>query len=520
MYKVLLVDDEKIARDSISNLINWEAHQFVFLGAAKNGFEAHEQIELKHPDIVITDIKMPVMDGLELISKVKAIYPETIFVVLSGYGEYEYTSKAMAYGIKHYLLKPSNEDKIIEVMNSVKEELEKKAREELFIQSLEGKFEKILPLVKDQILRDIVITGVYNKNDCEYFMELFNISKQMFKVVLITFDNPCDYIEKFALKNIAEEIFTEKRVYLSTIIEDSVLLLIKSMDLSDITEYLIKTKQIYENYYKINLFMAVSVEGAVTNIRSMYKEAQDCLRFRYYIEEGGIITIDDIDINRREQILDIPLIFEEIVSATKTGRVSELNRCLEDMFVRFESEKLKINEIKAYCIELFLIILRQSHEDLLSNQIHNVTKIQEFESSIHIFEFLKSIANEIAKENYDNTVKKQNSLIKAVKEIVQKNISNPDLSLKWIANKLLYMNEDYLGKVFSKETNGKFSQYVLNKRMELAKHLIECKSELKVSEISRKTGFSEDAQYFCKVFKKYTQMTPTEYKKTVEENRS
>jgi len=516
MYKVLLVDDEKIARDSISNLINWEAHQFEFIGASKNAFEALEQIRLHKPEIIITDIKMPVMDGLQLIDKVKALYPETVFVVLSGYGEYEYTSQAMAFGIKHYLLKPCNENKIVEVMNTVKDELGRKAKEEQFLQGLAAKLEKMLPLVKEQILRDMAITGVYSKKDCEYFLELSQLSNQMFKVVLVMFGKPCDYIEKFALKNIAEEILTEERIYLSTIVEDCVLFLVRSMDLHELSEHFIKTSQVFKNYYKIDLYMAVSKEGAVTDIRSMYKEAKECLKFRFYLEEGGIITTEDIDINRRAQIPDIPWIFEEITSSVRTGQVTEVNVLLEDMFVKFEAEKLKINEIKAYCLELFLMMIRDSTEERLSNQMKNVSKFQELDSIHPIFELLKSIANEIAKENYEKTIHKQNSLVQSVKEIVEKNISNPELSLKWIANELLYLNEDYLGKVFSRETGERFTQYVLNKRMEFARHLIESRSDLKVSDISRMTGFSEDAQYFSKVFKKYTGMTPSDYKRSIE----
>lgn len=520
MYKVLLVDDEQLARDSIANLVDWEAHDLHFLGAAKNGFEAFELIVRHAPDIVITDIKMPVMDGFQLINKVRAVYPNTVFVVLSGYGEYEYTSQAMELGIRHYLLKPTNENKIVDIINAVKEELERREEDERFVQLLEDKLDKTLPFVKEQLLRDIAITGVYSKNDLEYFMELFHIAGQKFKVVLVMFDKPCDYIEKFALKNIAEEIITAERIFLSTIIENCVLMLVKAMDLQEIAECLIHTRQMYEKYYKINLFMAVSQEGAVTNIRSMYKEAQECLKFRYYMEDGGIITIDDIDGDRRKRHLDIPLIFEEIVSAVQSGRTAELNDLLEDMFVQFESEKLKINEIKAYVLELFLKMIINSREEILSKQMMNVSKFQDLQSSHSMFELLSTIAVGLAQENYEKTIHKQSALIQSVKDIVQKNISNPDLSLKWIANQLLYMNEDYLGKVISRETGERFSQYVLSRRMELAQHLFTSRSELKISEIAVMTGFAEDAQYFSKVFKKYTGFTPSEYKKNMEDSRN
>ncbi|UZQ85164.1 response regulator [Thermoclostridium stercorarium] len=126
MYKVLLVDDERIIREGIASLINWKNCGFELIGAAESGIEALHMIKTYKPEVVITDIKMPALNGLELMAEVKKDYPETIFVVLSGYGEFDYANEAMKYGVRHYLLKPCNENQIMEALSDVHSELEKK----------------------------------------------------------------------------------------------------------------------------------------------------------------------------------------------------------------------------------------------------------------------------------------------------------------------------------------------------------------------------------------------------------
>lgn len=116
MIKVLLVDDEDIEREAMAEIIPWENLDMELVDMAWNGIEGLEKIRTHQPDIVITDIKMPVMDGIQLIGKTKELYPDMLFVVLSGYGEYEYTSRAMELGIRHYILKPCDEEKIVEVL--------------------------------------------------------------------------------------------------------------------------------------------------------------------------------------------------------------------------------------------------------------------------------------------------------------------------------------------------------------------------------------------------------------------
>ncbi len=107
----------------MADFIQWEKYGISLAGTAWNGVEGYEEIQNQMPDIVITDIKMPVMNGIELIRKTREDFPDIVFIVLSGYGEYEYTSRAMELGVRHYILKPCDEAKIVEVIGKVTEEL-------------------------------------------------------------------------------------------------------------------------------------------------------------------------------------------------------------------------------------------------------------------------------------------------------------------------------------------------------------------------------------------------------------
>lgn len=129
MYKVLIADDERIAREGLKNSIHWERLGLTLCGVAKNGLEALALIQQELPDIVISDIKMPGLNGIELLEKVKPSHPNILFILLSAYGEFEFAQHAMRYGVKHYLLKPSNNDKIEQVLQNVVAELEKRGTE-------------------------------------------------------------------------------------------------------------------------------------------------------------------------------------------------------------------------------------------------------------------------------------------------------------------------------------------------------------------------------------------------------
>ena len=171
---------------------------------------------MHRPDLVITDIKMPVMDGIGLIRNTKELYPDMLFVVLSGYGEYEYTSKAMELGIRHYILKPCDEEKIVEVLQGVKRELAELEDKRKWEQEYKSTFDRMLPRVKEQLLGILIRKEEVSGADAvllEKFME--NVGNS-FVLLGIRSPREFDRLDGFVVTNILTELMGVKNIYMST----------------------------------------------------------------------------------------------------------------------------------------------------------------------------------------------------------------------------------------------------------------------------------------------------------------
>ncbi|WP_163536523.1 response regulator [Gracilibacillus sp. YIM 98692] len=155
MYKVLLVDDERMILDGIAMIIDWKTLGVQLIGKEKNGLDALNFMEKYQPDIVITDITMPGLDGLGLVAKCTELYPDIKWIFISGYNEFEYARKAMRYGVKHYLLKPCNEQQISEALTDVIKEKENEEKAIHFLQNIKDEAGNLLFSEKEDILKQI-----------------------------------------------------------------------------------------------------------------------------------------------------------------------------------------------------------------------------------------------------------------------------------------------------------------------------------------------------------------------------
>lgn len=188
MLRLIIVDDEKIIRESICSLIDWESLGIEVVGVCKNGLEAYDAILDSYPDIVLTDIKMPGLSGLELIEKLNDTREHIQFIILSGYSEFEYAKQAMRYGIRHYLLKPCNERQIIEAVEDVKKACfeRQQADEE---PELNIRFEK-------SIFRNILTDGLTNVPDpsktsesYQYYLDFSHTAYELFYLYFLPENN-------------------------------------------------------------------------------------------------------------------------------------------------------------------------------------------------------------------------------------------------------------------------------------------------------------------------------------------
>lgn len=517
MYKLLLVDDEKLERESISSLVDWEVNGISFIGAARNGVEAYDMIVAHHPDIVVTDIKMPVVSGIDLIEKAHRIMPEIIFVVLSGYGDYEFTSKAMMFGVRHYLLKPVGEEKIQEVLTDIENELKKRNDQQQKVNTLTDNLERILPHVKEQFLRGCALSRIYSTQDYLYFKSLFGIQGEKFIAVLLYIDKNCDFIDRYALLNIADESIGWNQVVLSTIIEDKVTLISHTIDLNELEKRLCNVAESYKTYFDAPVWAAVSDPGRFEAIHDMYAEAVRLLKLRFELPVGFVVA-DSRALRQYgvKKAFDLSEDIDEICRQIKAGAPEKLNCRLEIFFTRMRRSKMKIETVRNYCRKLLTAVLQYCNGKAVENFLLKIDELDHGTELEQFHETVKSAANGVVLMNLREAERRKNPIVESMLKCIYENISNPELSLSWIAHNILYMNEDYLGRLFCREMKEKFSSFILRTRIEMACRLMENTTHLKIYEISQMTGFSEDGQYFGKVFRSFTGQSPTEYRKKIE----
>ncbi|AGC69198.1 Two component transcriptional regulator, AraC family [Thermoclostridium stercorarium subsp. stercorarium DSM 8532] len=515
MYKVLLVDDERIIREGIASLINWKNCGFELIGAAESGIEALHMIKTYKPEVVITDIKMPALNGLELMAEVKKDYPETIFVVLSGYGEFDYANEAMKYGVRHYLLKPCNENQIMEALSDVHSELEKKKRYNEFLRRNQEKLEKVLPLVKEQFLRDFIMDRPYTTEEMDYYCDLLKIDRKKMRLILFQLEGNYSFAEVLALSNTINEHGGNEMVYFSTIIDERVLVLVNDVSIEKIIEFINTVKIFYCYYDRREITVSYSDAVNFEDIPYAYKDALECLKYTFYLGEGIIITKNDIREDTEKgcnyELKDLIFNYDKINIAVKSGNTEEVKDEIGKFFDKLRSSKINVSVAKTYCMELYLSLIRQHRNPETEINSKGILKIGKMDTIDQIQKYITETAERLSQENYNGIIRRHNHIVKKMIKLIYENIDNNNLSLKWLAKNKLFMNEGYLGKLFNRETGEKFSQFVMRIRMEKAKELLDLYQNDKVYEVAEKVGLGDNPQYFSHVFKKYTGLTPTEY---------
>jgi two-component system response regulator YesN len=515
MYKVLLVDDERIILDGISNVVDWAAAGTTLVGTARNGIEAFEFVKQNPPDIIISDIKMPGMDGLQLASKMFAEYPNIKLILLSGFSEFEYARSAMRYGVKHYLLKPCNENKILDSLRELVEELNREEQREEFVLNMRYGLEKVLPHVKEQFLKEFVTNKTYGNRDWEYYRKLFDLDLQNRKVRLILFqlEGQFEFEHMFAVKNIAEDLL-QKTVLSSTVGEQVLIVVEDAESVSELYACIQQIRETFLRYYKIDLTIALSEADEFIRARSLYKETLECLNHRFYLGEGSLITKRDIVNVEQSETSELTFDEDNLMLQIKAGHWEEAYLEIDLFFQKLGGLRSNISTAKSYVIQLFMAIIRLGDADAMAHYKDNLVKLMDLETLQSIQPFFKEMAHQITLSHYEHTKNKHCAIIDKVLDIIDGHLGNTELSLNWVAHQMLYMNSDYLGKLFKKRTGEKFSNYVMKVRISKATELIEQKTDIKIFELAEMLGFGDNPQYFSQVFKKYAGCTPSEYMKT------
>lgn len=533
MYKVLLVEDEILVREAIAENIVWNEIGLELIASCKNGKEAIEIIEEEVPDIVITDICMPYVDGMQLSEYIYKKFPETKIIIFSGYDEFEYAKQALHYKVEEYLLKPITAQELTQLLIKIRDKINCQRQEKKDIKRLKGTYYKYLNTIRSQVLNDLILG---NKDEQEYRDEMkefgIQLSKRYLKVAIIdteisySVDFVTDHNQNqstlllFAIYNIVNEIMDIQSLGLTFQQKDRKIMLIFESNLKEHFDNEVKSvceiiQEKIRSYLEIEVFIAIGKKvEKLSEIYLSYEEAYELISYSYLYDCNSIISKCEIDSLRKET--DVHIYIERILLQVKRQFYKELELEVETLLKEIKKAYLKKEEVIIIMQNIIAganDILKLAGVEKRDKEGRDEQWIYEFEREKNIygaFEIMKKYLNSVVDqlgELKEDTGKKQTLL---ALDFIEKNYQNSELTLQMIC-KYLSMSPSYFSAIFKKETGETFVEVLTKKRMQVAKNLLKYTS-LKNYEIAEKIGFS-DAHYFSQTFKKYIGKTPKEYAK-------
>lgn len=534
LYRIMVVDDEEEIRLGIIKKIDWEANGFIVVGDAENGQDALEMAEKLQPDVIMTDIKMPFMDGLELGKKLSELMPSTKIIVFSGCDDFEYAHKAIKINVIEYVLKPINSVELIEVLKRLKEQLDREYDEKRNLQTLYKHYVESLPVIREQFLVG-AIEGRISKNQWEEQAEKLDIDfkADYLSVALIHADGIAVSDEEnivsiqndsallpISIKKIVDENMERYCRVVSFIYSDMVVVIGNFERKEDILLFIKGINEVCKIYKRIiGLTISAGVGYVYNNpleMRFSYRSAQSALDYRFILGTGKAIYIDDVEPDRSIQLQFDEQEERSMLNAIKISSEEEIGEIIEKLFVKIEDLLLPFNQYRIYLMEIMTSLLKlvQSYDldldEVFGENFNCYSYLETFNS---INEVKMWFTNKAIKVN--NYIKREriNSsmlLVEKAKQYVNENYSDPDLSVEKLCLEL-HVSPTYFSTIFKRETEMSFVNFLTTVRLEQAVKLLNTTDD-KTYMIAEKVGYPE-ANYFSYVFKRKFGVSPSKYRK-------
>lgn len=530
--KVFLVEDEVIIRSGVKKSINWEQEGYEFVGEASDGELAYPMILKEKPDILITDIRMPFMDGLELSRLVKKELPDIKILILSGYDEFEYAKKAIKIGVTEYLLKPISAAKLTEVLNAVAETIrqeneEKNLLETYFAEMRENTerdkmrlFEKLLmgDLSMGEILEAGERFGMNLGASCYkivLFKILANLENHVYAEQMV---DACSSVEQAA--SMMEGVYVFQRgvegwAFLLTAQDE------KSMEESAKILYQ-NLKQAMKNYTQLEYFGGIgSTVPRIRSLKQSFREADRAFAARFVEEANQIISQKEFEKSQMEEGLKMQGVVQigksrEMLQKFLSNGTREEVKAFSDAYIsRIEEENIRSTMVRQYvvidvCIVILSFCERISSANRLQEEAEELQKMmQKIHSLSEIKKYVVRLLNEAIELRDAESGRRYSDLIAAAKKEIENHYMTEEISLNTVANSV-GMSPSYFSSIFSKEAGKTFVEYLTEVRIEKAKEFLMC-SSMKTSEIGYEVGY-KDPHYFSYIFKKVQGCSPKEYR--------
>ncbi|NLU09652.1 MAG: response regulator [Tepidanaerobacter acetatoxydans] len=509
--KVLVVDDERLARESLKITIDWESYGCIIIGEASDAFEAIAKARELRPDIIVTDIKMPGMDGLDMIEKIMAFNPCN-FIVVTGYDDFKYAKRAIKIHAMDFILKPIDTKEFEGAVQKAVLEC-RKAKEQQDV-------------TREKLLLDI-LRGRRPFYDLLENENVYKIRLDRFSIALIqndSFEEPYLY-EQISTLYEQNQIISSKvsqilgnDIYLVECHEDRLAAIIPQEIIScdKLFQRLSILQQEVRKYAEITLSIGISKENSVDNIKTAYEQAKTALENRFYAGKGSITFFKDIENEGNKDIEFKGSIKNEILLTLEACDRKQLANSLEVLYLKtLKGSKANMYLIKQMSLEIIgaatelLKDYNIDEDDIVGPSFTPYQIMRNLNTVDEIYDFVKSTLMKILMAIREYISDASESGIKKALDYISQNYTE-NISLCDVAN-YVHHNESYLSRKIKETIGMTFVQYLTKLRMEKAIELLQNPNAL-IQEVAQQVGYT-DYRYFSLNFKKYTGYSPKEFSK-------
>lgn len=525
-YKVILVDDEAEVIDVIEQKIAWNELGFEVVGSATNGVKALELVEKTQPDVVITDIKMPYMDGLELSKRLNDDYRNIHIIIFTGFDEFEYAKEAVHLEVEEYMLKPINSDELTECLNRVKNSLDLEREEKLNVQKLENYFNDVLPILQTNLFVSL-IEGRVDEEEYVKFVDFYKIDLKGPFYCCVVFHTSTHHVpenmeplllsmsvEREIKERIAKKFNCKEFIYLG----NTVLI----VELSS-KEKMVEFTDICDKFCKwVNRVIGAVVTAGIgrvcdniLNINNSYEGAREAVSYRVLYGTNRAINIEEIAPNEQNMTLQSEdSKMHDLFKAIYLGDDKSIEDAVSKEIEKLHKNANTVSQYNLVIMEMVGAFYRFCANNFIdfndflgdiNNPYERVPQMDEstlknwlIKCSLGVSEKLKSVRNS-----------KSRSLVNDAQNIVTDRYMEPDLSLDKVCS-IMGVSNSYFSSVFKKEVGKSFVTYLTDYRMDIAAGLILDTNE-KSYKIAEQVGYL-DANYFSYVFKKKFGVSPSKYR--------
>ncbi|WP_053375068.1 response regulator [Paenibacillus sp. FJAT-27812] len=522
MEPVLIVDDEPGALDAIMYALDWEHYGFTIKGVASNGRQALELLKKNQYSLMITDIRMPGISGLELLQEIRK-FTNIPVIIMSGYQEMDYLKTCLKYSVKDYLLKPVEEEDLAKLLVDIKNEI---THEHMLNRQLHFG----IPAIKDQLLKKWT-QGLLREEEVRDQFGMLGIEikdSQRICCLIVEFDfmeattfNQTNFeiqMKRYAARNVIEELILNQGYVYEVSEERFGVVLFHAMEAENGINIQKKAEEIMlfiEKCVKIPITIGIGTKGnTLDNAFQSYSAAEKMLDRRFFLGGQTILSADQLpDDHEKLKPFETQGVIS-IIHAVKEQNAAALQSCIQKQKKQFVDAETPKPLVQSTVVEILVQLLRVVQEvgghydNLFELDLGDYKSFMQYKELDLLFKYVEEKCMVVLEFLAQQKPSQPAKMVHSVKKVVELQFSS-NLSLKAIAEQI-HLHPVYLGKLFKAEEGLSFNDYLLKVRMEKAKELL-LYSDKKVYEIALEVGYQE-LDWFYKKFKEYTGVSTSEYR--------